>query len=48
MRKMKGAMKMSKSKGQEEREWAIRKQNQKPHGKIKSLKELSLENARDR
>ncbi|WP_235714572.1 DUF6254 family protein [Neobacillus dielmonensis] len=32
---------MSKSKRQEEREWAIRKQDQQPHGKVQSFKQLS-------
>ncbi|WP_225434193.1 DUF6254 family protein [Peribacillus tepidiphilus] len=31
---------MSKSKREKERVWTVRKQDQKPHGKIKSLKEL--------
>jgi hypothetical protein len=34
---------MSKSKSQEEREWAVRKQDQNPHGKVKSLKQISKE-----
>lgn len=34
---------MTKSKSQQEREWAVRKQDQNPHGKIKSLKEISRE-----
>ncbi len=34
---------MSQSKRQQEREWTVRKQNQKPHGKVKSLKELTDE-----
>ncbi len=38
-----GGMEMSKSKRQQEREWTVRKQNQNPHGKVKSLKELSDE-----
>jgi hypothetical protein len=32
---------MSKSKSEQEREWTVRKQDQNPHGKIKSFKELS-------
>jgi hypothetical protein len=34
---------MSKSKSQEERQWTVRKQDQKPHGKVKSLKQISDE-----
>ncbi|WML49437.1 DUF6254 family protein [Neobacillus sp. PS3-34] len=34
---------MSKSKSEKEREWTVRKQDQNPHGKIKSLKEISQE-----
>lgn len=34
---------MSKSKREQEREWTVRKQDQNPHGKVKSLKELSGE-----
>jgi hypothetical protein len=34
---------MSQSKNREENEWKIRKQTQKPHGKVKSLEELSNE-----
>jgi hypothetical protein len=34
---------MSQSKNRKENEWKIRKQTQKPHGKIKSLGELSGE-----
>ena len=34
---------MSKSKSAKEREWTANKQNQKPHGKVKSLKELNKE-----
>jgi hypothetical protein len=40
---MKGGIGMSKSKSQQEREWTIRKQDQNPHGKIKSLKQISKE-----
>lgn len=32
---------MTKSKSEKEREWTVRKQDQNPHGKVKSLKELS-------
>lgn len=32
---------MSKAKSEREREWANRKQDQKPHGKVESLKELN-------
>ncbi|MCH6265693.1 MULTISPECIES: DUF6254 family protein [Neobacillus] len=34
---------MSKSQSQKEREWTVRKQDQNPHGKVKSFKELSKE-----
>jgi hypothetical protein len=34
---------MSQSKRRKENEWKIRKQTQKPHGKIKSLEEYSSE-----
>ncbi|MBM7654164.1 DUF6254 family protein [Neobacillus cucumis] len=34
---------MSKSQSQYEREWTVRKQNQNPHGKVKSLKQISKE-----
>ncbi|MCZ8511973.1 DUF6254 family protein [Paenibacillus filicis] len=34
---------MSQSKRRQENEWKIRKQTQQPHGKIKSLGELSDE-----
>ncbi|ADC50479.1 MULTISPECIES: DUF6254 family protein [Alkalihalophilus] len=34
---------MSQSKSQEERQWRQRKESQHPHGKIKSLKDLSNE-----
>ncbi|WP_237562811.1 DUF6254 family protein [Bacillus dakarensis] len=34
---------MTKSKREKEREWTVRKQEQNPHGKVKSLKELSKE-----
>lgn len=32
---------MTKSKSEKEREWTVRKQDQNPHGKVKSKKELS-------
>nr|WP_295975749.1 DUF6254 family protein [uncultured Bacillus sp.] len=31
---------MSKSKKEKDRAWEVRKQNQRPHGKVKKLKEL--------
>lgn len=34
---------MTKSKREQERAWTVRKQDQNPHGKVKSLKELSKE-----
>ncbi|WP_235907339.1 DUF6254 family protein [Niallia circulans] len=34
---------MTKSKREEEREWTVRKQEQKPHGKVKTKKELAEE-----
>ncbi|MEQ2525991.1 DUF6254 family protein [Bacillaceae bacterium CLA-AA-H227] len=34
---------MTKSQREKERAWNIRKQEQNPHGKVKSLKELSKE-----
>lgn len=34
---------MSKAKSEKEREWTTRKNDQKPHGKVKSLKELHEE-----
>jgi hypothetical protein len=34
---------LSKSKSQQEREWTVRKQDQNPHGKVKSLKQISKE-----
>ena len=36
-------MDLSKSKSQQEREWTVRKQDQNPHGKVKSLKQISKE-----
>lgn len=38
---MKGGSNLSKSKSEKEREWTVRKQDQNPHGKVKSFKELS-------
>ncbi|XJZ28310.1 DUF6254 family protein [Bacillota bacterium Lsc_1132] len=38
---------MSKSKSEQEREWTVRKQDQNPHGKIKSLKELAGETGKN-
>ncbi|WP_222860501.1 DUF6254 family protein [Bacillus rubiinfantis] len=32
---------MSKAKSQQERQWTVRKQDQQPHGKVKSFKELA-------
>jgi hypothetical protein len=46
MRKLyikKGVKTLSKSKSEQEREWTVRKQDQNPHGKIKSLKDISKE-----
>jgi hypothetical protein len=40
---MKGVKTLSKSKREQEREWTVRKQDQNPHGKIKSLKQISKE-----
>jgi hypothetical protein len=34
---------MSKSQSQYEREWTVRKQDQNPHGKVKSLKQIAKE-----
>jgi hypothetical protein len=39
---------MSKSKSQQEREWTVRKQDQNPHGKIKSLKQISTEMGKEK
>jgi hypothetical protein len=38
---MKGGVQMSKAKREQEREWTVRKQDQNPHGKVKSFKELA-------
>lgn len=40
---MEGKMKMTKQKREKERAWSVRKQDQKPHGKVKSFKELANE-----
>ncbi|MEH7494794.1 DUF6254 family protein [Neobacillus sp. 3P2-tot-E-2] len=37
---------MSKSQSQHEREWTVRKQDQNPHGKVKSKDELLKEAGR--
>lgn len=34
---------VTKNKREKERAWTVRKQDQNPHGKVKSLKELSRE-----
>ncbi|WP_449621429.1 DUF6254 family protein [Robertmurraya sp. Marseille-Q9965] len=34
---------MTKSQREKERAWTVRKQDQNPHGKVKSFKELSKE-----
>ncbi|MEH7121839.1 MULTISPECIES: DUF6254 family protein [unclassified Bacillus (in: firmicutes)] len=34
---------MTKSKREKERAWTVRKQDQNPHGKVKSLKEIAQE-----
>ncbi|WP_257009196.1 DUF6254 family protein [Bacillus sp. 7884-1] len=39
---------MSKSKSQEEREWTVRKQDQNPHGKVKSKDQLLKEAGQDK
>jgi hypothetical protein len=36
---------MTQSKGQQERQWQVRKQSQNPHGKVKSFEQLSNEAA---
>lgn len=40
---MKGKMEMTKQKNEKERAWSVRKQEQKPHGKVKSFKQLANE-----
>jgi Family of unknown function (DUF6254) len=39
----KGGFLMTKSKHEKERQWNVRKEDQKPHGKVPSFKELSQE-----
>jgi len=39
---------MSKSKSEQEREWTVRKQDQNPHGKVKTLNQLSKEAGKGR
>jgi hypothetical protein len=34
---------MSKSKSEQEREWTVRKQDQNPHGNVKTFEQLSKE-----
>ncbi|MGN7398635.1 DUF6254 family protein [Cytobacillus praedii] len=34
---------MTRNKSEKEHAWTVRKQDQNPHGKVKSLKELSRE-----
>lgn len=36
-----GGKNMSESKREKERNWTVRKQDQHPHGKVKSFKELA-------
>jgi hypothetical protein len=38
---MEGGNSMTKSKREQEREWTVRKQEQNPHGKVKSLKDIA-------
>lgn len=38
---MNGGKSMSESKRERERNWTVRKQDQHPHGKVKSFKELA-------
>ena len=38
-----GVRKVSKAQSEKEREWTVRKQKQKPHGKVKTKKELTEE-----
>jgi len=40
---LKEPFKMTQSKGQQERQWKVRKQSQNPHGKVKSFEELAEE-----
>ncbi|MEC1524706.1 DUF6254 family protein [Neobacillus niacini] len=39
---------MSKSQSQQEREWTVRKQDQNPHGKVKSKDQLLKEAGREK
>jgi hypothetical protein len=39
--KLNGGKSMSESKREKERNWTVRKQDQHPHGKVKSFKELA-------
>jgi hypothetical protein len=39
---------MTKSQSQQERQWTVRKQDQNPHGKVKSKDELLKEVGRDK
>jgi hypothetical protein len=39
--KMNGGKIMTESKREKERNWTVRKQDQHPHGKVKSFKELA-------
>jgi hypothetical protein len=39
---------MSKSQSQQERQWTVRKQDQNPHGKVKSKEELLKEAGREK
>jgi Family of unknown function (DUF6254) len=39
----KRSLKMTQSKSQQERQWAVRKQSQNPHGKVKSFEQLAEE-----
>jgi hypothetical protein len=40
---MGGGKYMTKQKNEKERAWSVRKQDQKPHGKVKSFKQLANE-----
>jgi hypothetical protein len=39
---------MTKSQSQQERQWTVRKQDQNPHGKVKSKEQLLKEAGRDK
>jgi hypothetical protein len=43
-----GGRTMTKSQSQQERQWTVRKQDQNPHGKVKSKDELLKEAGRDK